>query len=40
MEEKTYVAGFHDDQAVTKMRYNDLGITGMRASVLSLGKYN
>lgn len=37
MEEKTYVSGFHDDEAVAKMRYNNLGATGMRASVLSLG---
>ena len=38
MEEKTYVPGFHDETAVSKMKYNGLGNTGMRASVLSLGK--
>ena len=38
MEENTYVPGFHDETAVSKMKYNDLGTTGMRASVLSLGK--
>ena len=33
------MSGFHDDEAVAKMRYNNLGATGMRASVLSLGNY-
>lgn len=40
MEQKTYVSGFHDDQAVAKMTYNQLGNTGMSVSALSLGKSN
>lgn len=33
----TYVSGFHDDEAVQKMRYRDLGNTGMKVSILSYG---
>jgi hypothetical protein len=33
----TYVAGFHDEAAVRKMRYNVLGNTGLRVSHLAFG---
>lgn len=33
----TYCKGFHDDEAVSKMRYRDLGKTGMKVSILSYG---
>ncbi|KAJ8025298.1 L-galactose dehydrogenase [Holothuria leucospilota] len=34
---KTYVKGFHDDEAVRKMKYSNLGNTGMQVSVLGFG---
>ncbi|XP_063419798.1 uncharacterized protein LOC134704946 isoform X1 [Mytilus trossulus] len=34
---ETFVEGFHDGDSVSKMRYNDLGNTGMNVSVLSYG---
>ncbi|KAA0201945.1 hypothetical protein HAZT_HAZT000445, partial [Hyalella azteca] len=37
MEEKTYVEGFHDKDAVKKVQYNDLGKTGLRVSQLGIG---
>lgn len=37
MDQKTYVSGFHDDTAVIKVTYNQLGNTGMSVSSLSLG---
>ena len=33
----TYVEGFHDKDAVAKMRYRDLGPTGRKVSIVSLG---
>lgn len=33
----TYVDGFHDKEAVQKMRYRYLGSTGMKVSILSYG---
>ncbi|XP_049796554.1 uncharacterized protein LOC126213029 [Schistocerca nitens] len=33
----TYVPGFHDEEAVRAMRYNDLGTTGLEVSHLGLG---
>ena len=32
----TYVEGFHDQEAVKKMRYRDLGATGMKVSMSRL----
>ncbi|XP_045167400.1 uncharacterized protein LOC123530713 [Mercenaria mercenaria] len=37
MDQKTHVSGFHDDAAVAKMTYHQLGNTGMSVSALSLG---
>ena len=37
MDQKTYVKGFHDDEAVAKIRYTLLGNTGMNVSAFSLG---
>lgn len=34
----TYVEGFHDLEAVKKMKYQPLGRTGMDVSKLSFGK--
>ena len=34
----TYVEGFHDLEAVKKMKYQQLGRTGMDVSKLSFGK--
>ncbi|KAJ8954404.1 hypothetical protein NQ318_011078 [Aromia moschata] len=34
---ETFVPGFHDEDEVRKMKYNDLGRTGLRVSQLSLG---
>ncbi|XP_071811961.1 uncharacterized protein [Apostichopus japonicus] len=34
---KTYVKGFHDDEAVKKMKYSNLGNTGMQVSILGFG---
>lgn len=34
---ETYVPGFHDESAVKKMKYNNLGKTGLKVSELSLG---
>jgi len=33
----TYIAGFHNEEDVKKMRYRDLGGTGMKVSILSYG---
>jgi aryl-alcohol dehydrogenase-like predicted oxidoreductase len=33
----TFVEGFHDKEAVSRMRYRPLGRTGMVVSILSLG---
>ena len=33
----TYVEGFHNRAMVEKMRYRDLGNTGMKVSILSYG---
>lgn len=33
----TFVSGFHDEETVRKMDYNELGQTGLAVSKLSLG---
>lgn len=33
----TFVKGFHDEEAVRKMTYNQLGKTGLFVSKLSIG---
>lgn len=33
----TFVKGFHDEESVRKMTYNQLGRTGLLVSKLSLG---
>ena len=33
----TFVPGFHDKDAVLKMKYRPLGSTGLKVSILSLG---
>lgn len=34
---RTFVAGFHDEEAVRRMTYSPLGQTGLKVSKLSLG---
>lgn len=34
---ETYVEGFHDEEAVKKMKYNKFGNTGISVSKISLG---
>lgn len=34
---QTFVAGFHDEEKVRKMKYNLLGQTGLKVSHVSLG---
>jgi len=34
----SYVEGFHDENAVKRMKYQPLGKTGMAVSKLSFGK--
>lgn len=34
---KTFIKGFHDEEAVRKMKYNPLGKTGLYVSKSSLG---
>lgn len=34
---ETYITGFHDENAVRKMKYKVLGKTGLKVSELSLG---
>ncbi|CAM1300735.1 Uncharacterised protein g2785 [Pycnogonum litorale] len=34
---ETYVEGFHDEEAVRKMEYQNFGNTGMRISAISFG---
>ena len=34
---ETFVSGFHNEEAVKKMRYNPLGKTGFQVSHLSFG---
>lgn len=36
----TFVEGFHDQEAVKKMKYKALGETGLTVSNLSFGKLN
>lgn len=36
----TFVEGFHDREAVKKMKYKALGETGLTVSNLSFGKLN
>jgi L-galactose dehydrogenase len=33
----TYVEGFHDEDSIAKMKYRELGNTGMKVSILSFG---
>nr|CAD7577523.1 unnamed protein product [Timema californicum] len=34
---KTFISGFHDEEAVRKMKYSKLGDTDLEVSILGLG---
>lgn len=34
---ETFVPGFHDENEIRKLKYNELGTTGLKVSELSLG---